>query len=176
LLPVLDKIVSLGPDSIKIEGRMKTESYVSLVTWVYRKALDLIREDKFDKKSKDMLLEELDKASHRNFTTGFMFAKGTRELDDNDNVGYIKKYTFIGTPEGSQEENGQSVIMVRNQFNKGDDIDILQPASDPVIRKAEEIIKVPGMDAIETANPNDRVIVKGIGELSPFSILRKNCN
>ena len=173
LLPVLDKIVSLRPDSIKLEGRMKTESYVSLVTWVYRKALDIIKEDKFDKKSKDMLIKELDKASHRNFTTGFMFAKDNRELEDNDNVGYIKKYDFIGTPERPQRRNGPPAIMVRNQFSRGDNIDILQPLSDPIIRKAEEILKLPNMEQIETANPNDRVVIKGIDELDPFSILRK---
>ena len=75
---------------------------------------------------------ELDKASHRNFTAGFMFNKGSKELEDNDNVGYIKKYTFIGAPDNQQEKNGNPVILVRNQFNQGDDIDILQPSSDYV--------------------------------------------
>ena len=86
----------------------------------------------------------------------------------------MKKYTFIGTPESFHTGSGQTPILVRNQFNRGDDIDILQPSTDPIIRKAEEIIKIPGMEIIETANPNDRVIIKGIGELDQFSILRKN--
>ena len=29
------------------------------------------------------------------------------------------------------------------------------------------------MEQIETANPNDRVVIMGIDELDPFSILRK---
>ncbi|HAJ95020.1 MAG TPA: peptidase U32, partial [Actinobacteria bacterium] len=73
LLPELDRIVDSGVDSIKIEGRMKTENYVSLVTWIYRKALDMIRENKFNTKNKLYLMNLFDRASHRNFTSGFMF-------------------------------------------------------------------------------------------------------
>ena len=82
---------------------MKTESYVSLVTWVYRKALDLMKKGHFDNKNIRFLMSELDKASHRNFTRGFMFSDDKRELEDNDNVGYIKKYSFIGTVDGWNE-------------------------------------------------------------------------
>ena len=122
MLPVLDRIVEAGPDSIKIEGRMKTESYVSLVTWVYRRALDLIKNGEFSKKNRDILMAELDKASHRNFTTGFMFADGSKELEDNDNVGYINKYTFIGTVDSSEKDTDEPVINVKNQFMAGEDI------------------------------------------------------
>jgi U32 family peptidase len=173
LLPVLDRIAAMGPDSIKIEGRMKTESYVSLVTWVYRKALDLIKENKFSGSMKTALMEELDKASHRNFTTGFMFGKKNRELEDNDNVGYIKKYSFVGSVENRHRETEEAVIYVKNQFKEGESIDVLQPYKDPFVRKAAKILRVPGMDPIETANPNDKVVIKGLGAVSPYSILRK---
>jgi len=173
LLPVLDRIAEMGPDSIKIEGRMKTESYVSLVTWVYRKALDLVKENKFTDSMKNALIGELDKASHRNFTTGFMFGAGNRELEDNENVGYIKKYSFVGSVENTGRELEEAVIYVKNQFRKGESLDILQPHKDPLVKKAENILRVPGMDPIETANPNDRVVIKGLGAVSPYSILRK---
>ncbi|MBU4313527.1 MAG: U32 family peptidase, partial [Actinobacteria bacterium] len=47
LLPELKLLVDAGVDAFKIEGRMKTENYVSLTTWVYRRALDYIAQNKF---------------------------------------------------------------------------------------------------------------------------------
>jgi putative protease len=173
LLPVLDKIVDSGVDSIKIEGRMKTESYVSLVTWVYRKALDLIKKGDFNKENIGFLTAELDKASHRNFTTGFLFAgDDKRELEENDNVGYIKIYSFIGTPDGWNDKLDEPVISVRNQFKKGDEIDIMMPGKMPEKRIADKIIDDHTLEEVPIANPNDRVIIKGLKGISPYSILR----
>ena len=172
LLPELDRLVGAGIDSIKIEGRMKTESYVSLVTWVYRMALDHIAEGSFTEDKIDYLIRELDKASHRNFTKGFMFSAGNNELTDNENVGYIKKYTFIGTVVGDSEEYGGTVIGVRNQFNKGSVLDILQPGCKPQEHRANRIIMASNGSEVIVANPNDIVVIPGLMGLNPYSILR----
>jgi len=172
LLPELDRLVGAGIDSIKIEGRMKTESYVSLVTWVYRMALDHIAEGSFTEDKIDYLIRELDKASHRNFTKGFMFSADNNELTDNENVGYIKKYTFIGTVVGDREEYGGTVIGVRNQFNKGSVLDILQPGCKPQEHRANRIIMASNGSEVDVANPNDIVVIPGLIGLNPYSILR----
>jgi len=173
LLPELNRVVDAGVHSIKIEGRMKTESYVSLVTWVYRMALDLIKETRFRKNNIDFLMNELDKASHRNFTTGFMFSNERKELEENDNVGYIKKYTFVGKVDGWNKKCGKPVILVKNQFKQDEEIDILTPGEMPVKRNVDKIIMESSMTKIAVANPNDKVIVEGLGGLNPYSILRK---
>ena len=172
LLPELDKIIDAGIDSIKIEGRMKTESYVSLVTWVYRMALDHIAEGNFTRDKIDYLIHELDKASHRNFTKGFMFSAGKNELIDNENVGYIKKYTFIGTVMGDREKYGGTVIGIRNQLNKGSVLDILQPGRTPQEYRVDKIIMASNMEEVDVANPNDVVVIPGLVGLNPYSILR----
>lgn len=172
LLQMLDRIVDAGVQSIKIEGRMKTESYVSLVTWVYRRALDLISEGNFNRKNIVFLMEELDKASHRNFTTGFMFSKDKSELEDNDNVGYIKKYDFIGTCHGYNNKYNGPVINVKNQFNAGKAIDILQPYVNPKRFLVKKIVSASENAEVACANPNDRVIICGLGRVDPFSIFR----
>ena len=171
LLPKLGLISDLGVDSIKIEGRMKTENYVSVVTWAYRRALDFIYEKKFNEQNIGYLLGELDKCSHRNFTLGFMFLKGRQELEDNENVGYIKKYTFIGTYEGFNRNYNGPLIKVKNQFHKGVEIDILQPKKDPVLFRADKILDGAGKE-LACANPNDKVILPGLGKLDDYSIFR----
>jgi len=177
LLPKLNLLSNMGIDAFKIEGRMKTENYVSLTTWVYRRALDHIRDDKFTEKEKKYLAGEMDKCSHRNFTTGFMFFKKKSELEDNDNVGYIKKYRFVGTYKNYSEKYDGPAINVKNQFKKGEIIDILQPHKNPRKAVIKRIISDNNYSKVDCANPNDVVILGNIGKVDQFSIFRiKNNN
>jgi putative protease len=173
LLPELEKIVETGASSLKIEGRMKTENYVSRVTWVYRKALDLIKEGKFTEQKKSYLLNELDKTTHRTYTTGFMFLDGkySPELTDNDNVGYLRKYRFTGNVESFSEKYDGPVIKARNQVKKGDMLDIIQPGKNPLKFKLSEIIDAQSEKQMEVANTNARIIIKGLGKIDSYSLI-----
>lgn len=172
LLPELKKLTYIGIDSIKIEGRMKTENYVSLVTWVYRMALDHIAEGSLTKQKIDYLMSELDKASHRNFTRGFMFSTDKNELTDNENVGYIKKYTFIGTVIKNKEKYGGTVIGIRNQLNKGSVLDILQPGKKPLEFMVDRMVMASNGEEVNIANPNDIIVIPAIKGIDQYSILR----
>ena len=74
-LPFLDEVLDAGIDSLKIEGRVKTAYYVATVTRAYRLALDAIVAGTFDDKTKSALMDEIKKASYRDFTDGFYHAK-----------------------------------------------------------------------------------------------------
>ena len=172
LLPKLSLLADSGVRSFKIEGRMKTENYVSLVTWVYRRALDLIGQGKFKDESISYLEVELDKCSHRNFTRGFMFLEDKKELEDNDNVGYIKKYRFVGIYKDFSKKYNSPVILVKNQFRVGEILDILQPDSDPKSFIMKKMILLKEDKELEIANPNDEIIICDLGEISKWSIFR----
>lgn len=179
LLEKLDLITFAGVDSIKIEGRMKTESYVSLVTWVYRKALDLIKSQKFHEREKEYLLSQLDKSTHRGFTQGFMFAEDSkgRGLTENDNAGYFKNYRFAGSIEGYDKKNNGPLVRARNQVKKGSLIDILQPGKDPEEFLLQEIIKTDKRvestgETVEVVNTNDLFIIPGIGRLDDYALIK----
>ncbi|MDD3520773.1 MAG: U32 family peptidase, partial [Actinomycetota bacterium] len=175
LLPKLDQIVDSGVSALKIEGRMKTESYVAQAVWVYRKALDLISEGKFDEKMKEFLMQEINKCSHRDYTLGFMFLDSFEELENNENVKIIQDFKFIGTCHKEFSDNGDCEILVKNQFKKGDIIEILEPGILPRQFKVDEIkIKRNNYEFLtEEANPNDIVLLKGSGRMNLFSIIRK---
>jgi putative protease len=175
LLGKLDLLVDAGVCAIKIEGRMKTESYISQTVWAYKKALEYIKKDSFSDENKDILIKELNKCSHRNYTEGFMFANDFKELEDNEGVGYIKDYRFIGLNNGYSEKYGLPLIFVKNQFKTGEIIEILEPGCEmPRVKKINDIIIIKNNNEFtsETANPNDIVILKDIGKINPYSILR----
>lgn len=172
LLAKLNQLVDTGIDAVKIEGRMKTENYVSLTTWVYRNALDHIKQRRFTVKNISYLTSELEKCSHRNFTRGFMFLRDKSELEDNDNVGYINKYDFIGIYHSYSSRYKGPVISVKNQFKSGKTLDILQPHKSPKRFIITRLISASDNSETECANPNDKVIVCDLGKVDPFSIFR----
>ncbi|WP_448589003.1 DUF3656 domain-containing U32 family peptidase [Thermodesulfobium sp.] len=74
LYPVLGDVVKTKIKSLKIEGRLKSRTYVANVTRIYRKALDIIKElylsdkkQEFEPSKSD--LEDLAECFNRTFTT-----------------------------------------------------------------------------------------------------------
>ena len=175
LISKLDLLVQAGVSALKIEGRMKTESYISQTVWAYRKALDYIYEDKFTDENKIFLLSELNKCSHRDYTLGYMFLNDLNELEDNEGVKVCQKYKFIGVCKEKIGNFKIPLILVKNHFNKGEVIEILEPHKMPreVTINEIKIIKNNLEFSSDEANPNDTVILKDIGNIDRYAILRK---
>ena len=117
-MPILDKIIAAGVDSLKIEGRMKTEYYVGSVVHAYRKRID----DIFNGKPYDKSLEEeLYKVNHREYTTGFYLGQAEQCYEtskpDND-------YRYCAEVLGYDENKGLEVLQ-RNRFFDGDTLEIV---------------------------------------------------
>lgn len=84
LLQMLPQLVSLGVDSLKIEGRMKSIFYVGGVTRIYRFALDYLQEvpdEMWQEPSAitlpENLFEEIEKTGTRGMTDNFATGKPT---------------------------------------------------------------------------------------------------
>lgn len=174
LLPKLDLLVNAGVSAFKIEGRMKTESYIAQTVWVYKKALEYIKNNEFNEENINFLMNELSKCSHRNYTLGFMFLDDYKELEDNEGVGYIKEYRFVGLYDKLNQKYKKPQILVKNQFKQGEYIEILEPFKMPRVVKINEIVIIKNNDDFvsDTANPNDKVVLKDIEDISPYAILR----
>lgn len=87
---VLSEIVSLPVAVLKIEGRMRSAEYVAVVTSIYRKALDAIRNGTFHPDPED--IANLSIAFSRGFTTGYVSGAGFSDVMGRKypgNQGYI---------------------------------------------------------------------------------------
>lgn len=125
LINRLAEIDSIGVSSIKIEGRMKSPYYVATVVNAYRRGLDLLEECKrLGKKfsAPQKLLRELEYASHREYTEGFMFDEKSH-LQNYNTGGQTQSKNFVAVVL-SVEKNGIWVEM-RNRFHTGDVVEIL---------------------------------------------------
>lgn len=131
----LDQLKAAGVDSVKIEGRMKSLYYTSVVTRSYRKALDYLaaRESAagaqtgFNPAEIEELRpyrDELFKISRREYSTGFYF--GPRDADATTSKSYLREYTFLGTV-GAAANDGLYELNVKNQIQVNREIEFIGP-------------------------------------------------
>lgn len=126
LIKHIAELVSAGITSFKIEGRMKSPYYVATVTNAYRRAIDLYLANPEKYECPVELYEELEKTSHRRFTTGFYFHADDKEFLETSMP--IQSHEFMAVVVANQDGNKVEVEQ-RNRFKVGDELEILSPTS-----------------------------------------------
>lgn len=163
LINHLKELEDAGVSSLKIEGRMKSEYYVASVVNAYRRALDGFENMK-------ILNDELEKTSHRRYTTGFYFgAKDKEYLDDSMPV---QTYEFVAKVV-ENAENGMVKVEMRNRFKVGDQLEILS-TDDNFLKKItiEKIINSLGEEIDDAKRVQEIVEINCPYDLKSGDILR----
>lgn len=118
MLEHLKEMEDAGVVSLKIEGRMKSVYYVATVVNAYRQALD--RKDyKVDKS----LIDELNKASHRRYTTGFYLGATDKEYIEDSMP--VQTHEFVA--QVVDKFDSGVMVEMRNRFVEGEELEILSP-------------------------------------------------
>ncbi len=171
----IPELIEAGVQSMKIEGRMKTPFYVGTVVKAYREAIDAyMRSPEEYEKNKQYYIDEVSKASHRDFTTGFYFGKPGGNEQVYTNNSYIRDYDFVGMVEEDYDENtGCALIMQRNKFEVGDELEIL-PAKGPAQKiKITEMWNEDGVPVDSAPHPKQILKVKLPVSVKKYDMLRK---
>lgn len=125
MINYLDKMADAGVMSFKIEGRMKSAYYVANVVNAYRRALDILERNPADFHPDEARITELEKCSHRRFTTGFCLGENDREYLESSMP--VSTYDFIASVIGDTDIDGFATVEQRNRFKVGDTLEILSP-------------------------------------------------
>ena len=110
----LKELEDAGVCSFKIEGRMKSEYYVACTVNAYKRALN----------GEDIDVSELEKSSHRLFTTGFYFGEKDKECFKSSSP--VQTHEFMALVL-EDEKDGYVKIEQRNRFKVGDSLEVLSP-------------------------------------------------
>lgn len=161
----LDKMQKAGIGSLKIEGRAKSQYYVAVTANAYRGALDSLYKNPKDWVCPSWVLEELNKISHRNYSTGFYFGR-PENAQTYSSAGYVRDYSVAAVVDGY--EDGMLIATLKNKFLRGQELDCLEPQSPPFKIVANELYDGDGK-MIESAPhpmmtikiPFDRPVKKG---------------
>lgn len=134
----IPELIQSGLASLKVEGRMKTIHYLATVIKVYREALDAYQKNPENYTFQPVWLEELDKFSHRPYSTGFYFH---RPQEGDPNIDYQSKYIqtrdFVGIVRAWDPVRQQAKIEQRNVIEANDRLEILQPTRPLLYLKAD---------------------------------------
>lgn len=124
MLAHIGELIESGVYSFKIEGRMKSQYYVASVVNAYRIAIDGYSADR-NYKVPDILVAELEKNSHRDYTTGFYY--GEKDSVCHETSQPKCDWEFTALVKGYDDERGLLAVEQRNRFRKGDELEILSP-------------------------------------------------
>ncbi len=125
----IEKLVKIGVNSLKIEGRTKSIYYVARTAQVYRRAIDdAVAGREFDPR----LLGMLQGLANRGYTDGFLqrhhtqdyqnYLTGASALDNSHYVGDVQSVS-----------DGWAEVQVKNRFSVGDRLEIIHPDGNAVI-------------------------------------------
>ena len=174
LLPYLPDVIASGVDSLKIEGRMKSVHYAASVVKAYREAIDnyFAAPEQFEVKKE--WVEELDKVSHRAYTTGFYYGRPTEKDQIYGTSSYTQTSDFVGLVLDYDEKTGFATVEQRNNMKVGQEIEIFQPHLAGYRQILQEMYNNEG-EAIQVApHPQQIVKIRMEKPVEPYGILRRD--
>ena len=125
LLPYLPQLMEAGICSFKIEGRMKSAHYAASVVSVYRRAIDACWRDPQHYTVRQEWLDELEKVSHRPYTTGFALGKPDASAQVYTTSSYLQTHEFVGLVR--DWDNGRLTVEQRNHMKAGETLEVFCP-------------------------------------------------
>jgi putative protease len=126
----IPELVKAGITSFKIEGRAKSEYYVSVVTNAYRMAIDKYFENPTDDyKVEQWILDEMRKVSYRDYCTGFYFDTPSQEANVSYEGGYKREWDVMAVVD--KWEDGVAYCTQRNRFFESDELEIMEAYKKP---------------------------------------------
>ena len=151
LIKEIPEIIDMGINSIKIEGRLKTEYYVATVVNAYSNAIDDYMKNPKEFNPEKYLIE-LEKTKTRGLTTFYFNDRKNKDFQDYSGRQYNSKYEFGGKVLEQKED--KVLIEIRNKLTVGDFLELIIPGQiEPLEFKIENLWDQDTMEEIETVNP-----------------------
>ena len=161
----LPDLIAAGVDSLKIEGRAKSAYYAAVVTGAYRHGIDAAQAGH---PLDPAWREEVEKVSHRHYSTGFFYGQPGQFTED---ARYIRDWQVLAVVE-SCDENGLALASLRNKFSVGDPIELVGPDLRPVAFPAPLLLDALGYPLREARHPEMKFHLQLPVYAPPLSFLR----
>ena len=162
----IPELVEAGLDSLKIEGRAKSAYYAAVVTGAYRHAVDAaLAGQPLD----PVWRAELDKVSHRPYSTGFWYGPPGQYTGD---ARYLRDYQVCAVVE-SCDGAGNAILSLRNKFSAGMEVELVGPGMAPTVFPAPEMEDLDGNTLTEPKKPEMKFKMNLPHPVPSLSLLRR---
>ena len=175
LMPHIKDVIESGVDSLKIEGRMKSVHYAASVTKAYRLAIDNYFADPENFTVKQEWMDELEKVSHRAYTTGFYYHQPDADDQIYGKTSYDQTSDFVGLVRSYDAATGYAVVEQRNNMKVGQEIEVFQPTGPLYRQKISSMIDNETNEEISVApHPQQIIRMKMEQPVEEYTILRRD--
>jgi putative protease len=162
LIKQIPAIIEMGMNSLKIEGRLKTDYYLATVVRAYRQAIDeymkLKEEGKESEYNAEKYLKELVKVKTRGLSEFYFSDDKNQDIHDFDGQSENLEYEY-GAKVLTKVENVDSiyVVEIKNKLSIGDTLEILYTdILEPKEFKIEELYDEKTNEKIDHINPGKK--------------------
>ena len=165
----VQRLIEIGVDSLKIEGRTKSAYYVARTTQVYRRAID---DAVAGRPFNPGLLGELEGLANRGYTDGFYQRHHEHEMQN-----YLRGHSesgrslYVGDVIGQNTARGLYEIEVKNRFSVGDRIEVIHPSGNFEVQ-LEHMENAEGASINLAPGNGHRVWIRLPGELKGAMLAR----
>ena len=162
----IPELIDAGLDSLKIEGRAKSAYYAAVVTGAYRHAIDAA----LDGRPLDPVWrDEVEKVSHRPYSTGFYFGEPGQHTSHSR---YVRDWQIMAVVT-SCTPDGTALCELRNKLSAGDELELVGPGLKPVPVTVEGLTDGDGLPIPEARKPQMPFYFRLPIQAPPLSLLRR---
>ncbi|MGI5921958.1 MAG: peptidase U32 family protein [Syntrophomonadaceae bacterium] len=174
LLEYLPRLMDIGIDAFKVEGRMKSPLYVASVASVYRQAIDTYYKNAEPYSARQLAdwMEELNSTATRPFTNGFVEGESP-EIQDIEKADQTHRAHFCAVVQAYYPDRKMLELEQRANFGPGDNLEFLIPGGQ--VRKVclSSLFDEEGNELDRARHPLQRVFMPVDEEIPRYSILRR---
>ena len=125
-------------------------------------------------KVREEWLTELEKVSHRSYTTGFFFGKTTEADQIYGSSSYEQTSDFVGLVRAYDEKTKIAAVEQRNNMKLGQEIEIFQPVGASFRQKLAEMWDTEGQEIAAAPHPQQIIRMRMAQPVEVNSILRRD--
>ena len=161
----IPELMAAGVDSLKIEGRAKSAYYAAMTTAAYRHAIDAAGSGV---PVDPVWRAEVDKVSHRHYSTGFWFGQPGQYTDS---ARYVRDWQVLAIVTAC-DALGNAVLSLRNKFAAGDEVEVVGPDVPAFSMTAPVMRDMDGFELTEARRPRMELRMKLPRAVPPLSVVR----
>ena len=163
----IPELIQAGVHSLKIEGRAKSAYYAAMTTAAYRHAVDAAAGGR---PLDPVWRAEVDKVSHRHYSTGFWFGQPGQYTQD---ARYIRDWQVLAVVRAC-DGAGNALLSLRNKFAAGDALEVVGPDLPAFPMTAPMMEGLDGQPLAEPRHPQMEFRMKLPRAVPPLSLVRAN--
>ncbi|CTQ54678.1 putative protease YhbU precursor [Roseibium album] len=158
IMPKLDEYLAIGVDSLKVEGRGKSEYYCAIVARAYRMAIDDYYADPENWDPKPYM-RELEAVGNRGYTLAFHDGRLTNYAHDYEHTASLAQWEYAGVVTDVTDD--AFLVQVKNKLVAGEVLEFVSPiARETVLLRAYDFEKTDNGERVTVVQGGTKTIIR----------------